>query len=80
MLNDIFKIVLISLPLVILAVTFLVALGKRPGYRRRHTSCNYTGPERRCDEREDCPLAKRCTKQAHECQVHLSHVAKRKPE
>jgi phage-related protein len=80
MLHDIFKIVLISLPLVILAVTFLVALGKRPGYRRRHKDCSYNGPERRCDERDVCPLAEKCTKQAHECQIHLMHVAKRRPE
>ena len=69
MIDDMFKIILILLPLVILGMTFIVALGKKPGYRRRHQDCDYPGPERRCDKRETCQLSKTCTKKEHECKI-----------
>jgi len=53
-------IIIFLMPVAIIAMCFIVALGKRPGNRRRNVDLFYDGPERRCKFRDACPVGKIC--------------------
>lgn len=60
------------IPISILIMCGIVALGKRPGYRRRHEDEQREGVERRCRMREECVFKKMC-RSADQC-VYLKMV------
>lgn len=54
-----------GVPLGLLIMAFVVALGKRPGNRRRpgNQDMQYDGPERRCKFRAACEVGRECRDQ-----------------
>jgi hypothetical protein len=54
-------IAILMIPLSILIVAFLIALSKQPGFRRRGSNPNFTGPERRCAIRQVCQRENFCS-------------------
>ncbi len=59
--------VILGIPLGLVLLSFIVALGKRPGLRRRRQE-DYHGPERRCRHRENCINGKHgCKRPPAEC-------------
>lgn len=65
--QDIVLMLLMSLPVWVLVVVFIVALGKKPGLRRRQEDPNYPGPERRCPYRKDCKEYHHCHRTFPKC-------------
>jgi hypothetical protein len=58
---DILIIICIAgIPLGLLAIAVISALGKMPGNRRKNPNLFYDGPERRCKFREACPVGDAC--------------------
>jgi hypothetical protein len=53
------------IPLSTMLVCAIVALGKRPGYRRRVTNTVYTGEERRCEFKDKCLISTPCVDEAN---------------
>lgn len=53
--------IILLLPVILFAMCFIIALGKRHGCRRRHPNdILYKGPERRCRFRKACPVGEWC--------------------
>lgn len=66
--------VIILVPIGTIGMAFVVALGKRPGYRRRNRDSTYNGVERRCPNRPKCGKTE-CTFPTSQCPLKQPVIA-----
>ena len=68
--------VICSLPIIFLLTGVIIALGKRPGLRRRNKDIRYDGIERRCPKRQTCEKSETCAVEPTECPIEFKQTPK----
>lgn len=74
---EVVGLLLAALPFILLLVAGIVALGKRPGFRRRRSDLQYEGQERRCPLRQLCAHRTSCRISPRECPINRSITLKK---
>lgn len=61
---------ILAIPFSVIVICMIVALGKRPGLRRRTKTDRSFQNDRRCEKTISCPLEDRCKKDGR-CKVKI---------